>query len=88
MNVVDEDSAHESLDFGPYFQEEYCTAAPLEECHDASKTITEVDSINSASKEKCDGDEEKSEEDGESDEMFGGVFTFSEEGTLKCSSID
>ncbi|KAL9268567.1 Autophagy-related protein, partial [Drosera capensis] len=79
MNVVDEDSAHESLDFGPYFQEEYCTAAPLEECHDASKTITEVDSINSASKEKCDGDEEKSEEDGESDEMFGGVFTFSEE---------
>ncbi|GAB2215191.1 hypothetical protein Droror1_Dr00019570 [Drosera rotundifolia] len=72
MNVVDEDSE-------PYFQEEYCTASPLEECHDASKAITEVDSINSTSKEKCDGDEEESEEDGESDEMFGGVFTFSEE---------
>ncbi|GAB2287359.1 hypothetical protein Dimus_021739 [Dionaea muscipula] len=78
MNVVDEAPVvQESLDFGHYFQEEYCTASPR---HDAAEAVTDADSSNSACKEKSDGDEEKSEEDGESDEMFGGVFAFSEEG--------
>ncbi|GMH13181.1 hypothetical protein Nepgr_015022 [Nepenthes gracilis] len=74
MNLVDEGSVQDTLDFGQYFQEEYCKAAPLDECHDVAEVITDVDSSNSP----C--DREKSEEEGESDEMLGGVFAFSEEG--------
>lgn len=74
MNVADESSVPDPLDFGGYFEEEYCKAAPLDESHELSEVITDIDS-SSSPREK-----EKSEEDGENDELLGGVFAFSEEG--------
>ncbi|KAL2942241.1 Autophagy-related protein 18h [Bienertia sinuspersici] len=74
MNVADESSVPDPLDFGGYFQEEYCKAAPLDEIHELSEVVTDVDS-SSSPREK-----EKSEEDGENDELLGCVFAFSEEG--------
>ena len=71
MNVADESSVQDSLDFGGYYQEEYCKAATLDEGHEV---ITDVDS-SSSPREKA-----KSEEDGENDELLGGIFAFSEEG--------
>lgn len=73
MNVADESSVQDPLDFGGYFEEEYCKSAPLEERHELSEVVTDVDSSGSP-REK-----EKSEE-GENDEMLGCVFAFSEEG--------
>jgi len=75
MNVVDEGSVQDRLDLGGYFQEEYCKAAPLDGSHEMSEAATDVDSSSSPR------GKEKSEEDGENDEMLGGVFAFSEEGT-------
>ena len=74
MNVADESSVPDPLDFAGYFQEEYCKAAPLDESHELSEVVTDIDS-SSSPREK-----EKSEEDGENDELLGGVFDFSEEG--------
>ncbi|KNA09193.1 hypothetical protein SOVF_155860 [Spinacia oleracea] len=74
MNVADESSVQDPLDFGGYFEEEYCKAAPLDESHELSEVVTDVDS-SSSPREK-----EKSEEDGENDDLLGGVFAFSEEG--------
>ncbi|KAL9233274.1 hypothetical protein vseg_008295 [Gypsophila vaccaria] len=73
MNVVDEGSVPDPLDFGGFLEEEYCKAAPLDENHEVSE-VTDVDSTSSP-REK-----EKSEEDGDNDDMLGGVFDFSEEG--------
>ena len=72
MNVADESSVQDPLEFGGYFQEEYCKAAPLDENHELSEVVTDVDSSSSPR------DKEKSEEDGESDELLGCVFAFSE----------
>ncbi|XP_021742467.1 autophagy-related protein 18h-like isoform X2 [Chenopodium quinoa] len=74
MNVADESSVQDPLDFGGFFEEEYCKAGPLDESHELSEVVTDVDS-SSSPREK-----EKSEEDGENDELLGGVFAFSEEG--------
>ncbi|KAK9735381.1 hypothetical protein RND81_04G202600 [Saponaria officinalis] len=74
MNVVDEGSVQDPLDFGGFLEEEYCKAAPLDETHEVSEVVTDVDS-SSSPREK-----EKSEEDGDNDDMLGGVFDFSEEG--------
>lgn len=74
MNLVDEGSVQDRLDLGGYFQEEYCKAVPLNGSHEMSEAATDVDS-SSSPREK-----EKSEEDGENDEMIGGIFAFSEEG--------
>ncbi|XP_074292757.1 autophagy-related protein 18h-like [Silene latifolia] len=71
MNVVDEGSVQDPLDFGGLFEEEYCKAASLDENHEV---VTDVDS-SSSPREK-----DKSEEDGDNDDMLGGVFDFSEEG--------
>ncbi|KAH9603978.1 hypothetical protein KSS87_023581 [Heliosperma pusillum] len=71
MNVVDEGSVQDPLDFGGLFEEEYCKATSLDENHEV---VTDVDS-SSSPREK-----DKSEEDGDNDEMLGGVFDFSEEG--------
>lgn len=64
---------HNPVDFGQCFQEEYCKASDLEGCCRSGVT----DDVDSSSG-KC--DRETSEEDGESDEMFGAMFAFSEEG--------
>ncbi|KAL7235013.1 hypothetical protein ACSBR1_018482 [Camellia fascicularis] len=78
MNILDEgpvhDDMHDPLDFGQYFEEEYCKASIQDECPELTEVVTDVDSSNSP----C--DKEKSEEDGDDDDMLGGVFVFSEEG--------
>ncbi|GMH10453.1 hypothetical protein Nepgr_012294 [Nepenthes gracilis] len=79
MNIVDEGSGQDLIDCGRHFQEEYCKALPLDECLEVAEVIPYVDSSNSP----CD---KKSEEDGESDEMVGGVFAFSEDGIDMCFS--
>jgi hypothetical protein len=74
MNILDEGLVHESLDFEQFFQEGYYKASPLSDCRDTTEVVTDVDSSSSP----C--DREKSEEDGDNDDMLGGVFAFSEEG--------
>ncbi|KAK9282136.1 hypothetical protein L1049_005048 [Liquidambar formosana] len=58
---------HNPVDFGQCFQEEYCKASDLN-----GSCRSDVGSGN------C--EREKLGEDGENDEMFGGMFAFSEEG--------
>ncbi|XP_068341645.1 autophagy-related protein 18h-like [Pyrus communis] len=71
MNMLDEGPVHESPDFEPFFQEGYCKESPLSNFRESTEVGTDVDS-------PC--DREKSEEDGDNDDMLGGVFAFSEEG--------
>lgn len=76
MNILDEGSMHDSFDYEPFFQEEYCTATGLSNCRDPAEAATDdVDSSGSPHYR------DKSEEDGDTDDMLGGVFAFSEEGT-------
>ncbi|CAK9152197.1 unnamed protein product [Ilex paraguariensis] len=74
MNSLDDgpvhDDMHGSLDFRQYFQEGYCKASS----HDEFRQLTDIDSSHSPL------EKEKSEDDGEIDDMLGGVFSFSEEG--------
>lgn len=76
MNSIDAGRIHESVDFEPYFQEEYYKASCLDGSPELGEGVTDVDSSSSP----C--DREKSDEDGENDndDMLGGVFDFSEEG--------
>lgn len=73
MNLLDEGPVNDSPDFEQYFQEEYCKPLPSSTCHESTEAITDVDCGSSP----C--DREKSEE-GDDDEMLGGIFAFSEEG--------
>ncbi|KAJ6928850.1 autophagy-related protein 18h-like isoform X1 [Populus alba x Populus x berolinensis] len=74
MNITDEGPANDSLDSELYFQEGYCKVSELNECQESTEVLTFVDNSSSP----CDVD--KSEEDGDNDDMLGGVFSFSEEG--------
>ncbi|XP_030503217.1 autophagy-related protein 18h isoform X2 [Cannabis sativa] len=74
MNSLDEGPVHDSPDFEQYFQEGYCKASAESDCPESNEVVTDVDSSSSP----CDG--EKCEEDGDNDDMLGGVFAFSEEG--------
>ena len=69
MGTLDEGPAHDSLDFEQFFQEGYCKASVPSDCAESTEAVTDS---------PC--DREKSEEDGESDDLLGGVFAFSEEG--------
>ncbi|GKV08906.1 hypothetical protein SLEP1_g20477 [Rubroshorea leprosula] len=73
MNILDEGPANDSPDFEQFFQEEYCKALPTSASRESTEVITDADSGGSP----C--DREKSEE-GDNDEMLGGIFSFSEEG--------
>ncbi|XVF42049.1 hypothetical protein PTKIN_Ptkin01aG0329000 [Pterospermum kingtungense] len=73
MNMLDEGPVNASPDFEQFFQEEYCKALPLSACREPTE-VTDVDSSSSP----C--EREKSEEEGDNDEMLGGIFAFSEEG--------
>ncbi|KAJ8760668.1 hypothetical protein K2173_017649 [Erythroxylum novogranatense] len=70
MNIIDEGPVNESPDFEQFFQEGYYKASALNERHELTEGMD-----NSS---PCDVD--KSEEDGDNDDMLGGVFAFSEEG--------
>jgi len=71
MNVICEESIRDSPDFEQFFQEGYCKASV--DCHESTEVITEVDCSSPCGREKSD-------EDGDTDDMLGDVFDFSEEG--------
>ncbi|KAF5739504.1 hypothetical protein HS088_TW12G00710 [Tripterygium wilfordii] len=73
MNVIDEGPVNDSPDFEQFFREGYCNASTLSECHESTGIVTDVDSNSPCDIEKC-------VEDGDNDDMLGGVFAFSEEG--------
>ncbi|XP_057960858.1 autophagy-related protein 18h isoform X2 [Malania oleifera] len=74
MNILEEGPVHDALDFEPFFQEGYYKASPLNGSHELTEVATDVDSSSSP----C--DRGKSEEDGDNDDVLGGVFAFCEEG--------
>nr|GMD48192.1 Autophagy-related protein 18H [Ipomoea batatas] len=79
MNISnDEGLIHEDMsdpvDFAQYFKEGYCKASTNKESSELTKLVTDIDRGNNpCEKEKGEDD------DGESDDMLGGVFDFSEE---------
>ncbi|XP_022932458.1 autophagy-related protein 18h-like [Cucurbita moschata] len=74
MNILDEGPTGDSFDYEPFFQEEYCKAMGLSNCRDPPALTDDIDSSGSPHyREKC-------EEDGDTDDMLGGIFAFSEEG--------
>ncbi|KAK8484257.1 hypothetical protein V6N12_057815 [Hibiscus sabdariffa] len=76
MNMLDEGPVNESPDFEQFFQEEYCTALPSGAGPEQKKVVTDVDNSSSPF------DKEKSVEEVDNDDMLGGVFAFSEEGSF------
>ncbi|XP_008809283.1 autophagy-related protein 18h-like isoform X2 [Phoenix dactylifera] len=67
-------SSHNSLEFTQFFHEGYCKVSELDDCRELTEAVTDADSSSS----HC--EREKPEEDGDNDDMLGGVFAFSEEG--------
>ncbi|KAH7666888.1 WD40 repeat protein [Dioscorea alata] len=63
-----------SMEFTQYLHEGYCKISELNDCCELTEAATDVDSSSS----HC--EREKPEEDGDNDEMLGGVFAFCEEG--------
>lgn len=78
MNIIDEQTVHENIcdpvDFGQFFQEGYCKASTNNELNEVTELVADMDSSSSP----C--NKEIPDDDGESDDMLGGVFDFSEEG--------
>lgn len=74
MNIIDEGPTNESLDSGFFFQEGYCKVMPLSECPESTEVSFLDNNISPCDLEKS--------EDGDNDDMLGGVFAFSEEGTI------
>ncbi|XP_057423501.1 autophagy-related protein 18h isoform X2 [Lotus japonicus] len=71
MNDTCEESIQDSPEYGQFFQEGYCKASV--DCHESTEIATDVDCSSPCGREKSD-------EDGDNDDMLGGVFAFSEEG--------
>jgi hypothetical protein len=67
--------SHSSVEFTQYFQEGYCKISELDDCRELTEAVTDADSSSS----HC--EREKPEEDGDNDDLLGGVFAFSEEGS-------
>ncbi|KAK1401575.1 BCAS3 domain-containing protein [Heracleum sosnowskyi] len=78
MNILDEELVHEDmqdqLDFGRYFQEEYCESKNLDQGNELTEHITDVNNSTSHCHKAI------SEEEADNDDMLGCVFAFSEEG--------
>lgn len=78
-NMIDSEQneasdSHNSVEFTQYFHEGYCKISELNDCRGLTEAVTDADSSSSP----C--EREKPEEDGDNDDMLGGVFAFSEEG--------
>ncbi|KAI4301849.1 hypothetical protein L6164_035089 [Bauhinia variegata] len=71
MEVTHVEPMHDSPDFGQFFQEGYCKASV--DYGQSTEVGTDVDCGSPHGREK-------SEEDGDNDDLLGGVFDFSEEG--------
>lgn len=64
---------HDEPDFGLFFQEGYCKPSELDESHELTGSVTDADSNSS----HC---EREKPEEGDDDDLLGGIFAFSEEG--------
>jgi hypothetical protein len=73
--------SHNSVEFTQYFQEGYCKISELDDCREFTEAVTDADSSSS----HC--EREKPEEDGDNDDMLGGIFAFSEEGSAQLTSF-
>jgi hypothetical protein len=71
MHVTCVESIRDSLDYEQFFQEGYCKASV--DCHESAEVTTDVDCSSPSGREKSD-------EDGDDDDMLGDIFDFSEEG--------
>ncbi|CAJ2628632.1 unnamed protein product [Trifolium pratense] len=71
MHVTCEESIRDSPDYEQFFQEGYCKASI--DCHESAEVTTDVDCSSPSGREKSD-------EDGDDDDMLGDIFDFSEEG--------
>ncbi|XP_047315836.1 autophagy-related protein 18h-like isoform X2 [Impatiens glandulifera] len=82
LNIIDvgpvDEDMNEPIDFGHYFDEGYCRASIRDESSaPAQATITSTTNFDGSNSPCL---KENLEEDGESDDMLGGVFAFYEEG--------
>ena len=71
MNVTLEETIHDSPDFEQFFQEGYSKASV--DSPESAEVVSDVECSSPCGREK-------SEKDGDDDDMLGGVFDFSEEG--------
>ncbi|XP_061349412.1 autophagy-related protein 18h-like [Gastrolobium bilobum] len=71
MNFTCEESIRDSPDYEQFFQEGCCKASV--DCHESTEVATDVGCSSPCGREKSDGD-------GDNDDMLGDVFDFSEEG--------
>lgn len=66
--------SNNSVEFTQYFNESYCKVAePDDDCNELAGAVIDIDSISSHF-------QGEKQEDGDNDDMLGGVFSFSEEG--------
>lgn len=77
MNVSSEESLRDSPDYEQFLRDGYCQASV--DCHGSAEVATDVDCSSPSGREKSD-------EDGDNDDMVGDVFDFSEEGDFLASS--
>lgn len=66
-----------SVEFARNFHEGYCNVSDLDDCRELTEAVTDVDSISS----HC---ERGKSEDGDNDDLLGGVFVYSEGISLNC----
>lgn len=65
-----------SIEFTQYFHEGYCKVSEVDDCCESSEVVNDADSTSShCGREK--------QENGDNDDMLGGVFAFSEEGMFE-----
>ncbi|CAL9191272.1 unnamed protein product, partial [Musa hybrid cultivar] len=74
MEHAERSDSHNSVEFAQYFNEGYCQVSERDDCRELTEAVTDADSNSS----HC--EREKPEEDGDDDNMVGGIFAFSEEG--------
>lgn len=74
--------SHSSLHFAQCLHEGYCKISELDDCCELAEVVNDADSSSS----HC--EREKPEEDGDSDNLLGGIFAFSEGQNLKLANVN
>lgn len=78
LEHMEASGSHNSVEFTQNFHEGYCNVSDLDDCRELTEAVTDVDSISS----HC---ERGKSEDGDNDDLLGGVFVYSEGIVLNCS---
>ncbi|XP_020684473.1 autophagy-related protein 18h [Dendrobium catenatum] len=71
LEQMEASGSHNSVEFTQNFHEGYCNVSDLDDCRELTEAVTDVDSISS----HC---ERGKSEDGDNDDLLGGVFVYSE----------